>query len=61
VYNLLGSRIATLVDGLQQPGSHVTLWDAKDRAAGIYLVRFQALSGSGATPTTVVQKVVIVK
>jgi hypothetical protein len=62
VYNLLGSRLATLIDGLQQPGSHITNWDAKDRASGIYLVRFQAAaSGSGATPTTEVQKVVITK
>jgi large repetitive protein len=55
VYNLLGSHLATLVDGLQQPGSHVTSWDAKDRASGIYLVRFES-SELAAT-----QKVVILK
>jgi hypothetical protein len=42
VYNLLGSRLATLVDGLQQPGSHVAAWDAKGKAAGVYLVRLEA-------------------
>jgi hypothetical protein len=42
VYNLLGSRLATLVDGLQQPGSHVSSWEAKDKAAGVYLVRLEA-------------------
>jgi hypothetical protein len=55
VYNLLGSRLATLVNGLQQPGSHVASWDAKDRASGIYLVKL-------ASPEfTTTQKVVIVK
>jgi hypothetical protein len=55
VYNLLGSRLVTLVDGLQQPGSHVSTWDAKDRASGIYLVRFTS------PEWTTTQKVVIVK
>jgi hypothetical protein len=55
VYNLLGSRLATLVDGLQQPGSHVTSWDAKDRASGIYLVRFTSPEWNAT------QKVVITK
>jgi large repetitive protein len=55
VYNLLGARITTLVNGLQQPGSHVTSWDAKGRASGIYLVRFTS------PEWTTTQKVVIVK
>jgi large repetitive protein len=55
VYNLLGSRLATLVDGLQQPGEHISSWDAKDRASGIYLVRFTS------PELTTTQKVVIVK
>jgi large repetitive protein len=41
VYNLLGSRLATLVDGLQQSGEHVTSWDAMGRASGIYIVKLQ--------------------
>jgi hypothetical protein len=55
VYNLLGSRLATLVDGLQQPGSHVTSWDATWKASGVYLVKFAA------PEFTTTQKVVIVK
>jgi hypothetical protein len=55
VYNLLGSRLATLVDGLQAPGSHVTSWDATWKASGIYLVRFNS------PEFTTTQKVVIVK
>jgi hypothetical protein len=55
VYNLLGSRLVTLVDGLQQPGSHATSWDATWKASGIYLVRFNS------PELTTTQKVVIQK
>jgi hypothetical protein len=55
VYNLLGSRLATLVDGLQQPGSHVSTWDAKGKAAGVYLVRLESEVG------ILTKKMVVVK
>jgi hypothetical protein len=55
VYNILGSRLATLVDGLQQPGGHVSSWEAKGKAAGVYLLRLQA-GGEVA-----VKKVVVVR
>ena len=49
VYNLLGQRVATLVDGEQPAGFHTASWDATDEAgvavgAGVYLYR---LSGDG--------------
>ena len=53
VFNLLGQRIAMLVDGEQPAGFHTAVWDATDAAgqavaAGVYLYR---LSGEG-TKTT---------
>ena len=47
VFNLLGQRIATLVDGYQSAGSHSTRWDGTDAAgravgAGVYLYRLQS-------------------
>ncbi|MCY3738772.1 MAG: T9SS type A sorting domain-containing protein [Gemmatimonadaceae bacterium] len=53
VYNLLGQRVATLVDGDQPAGLHTTSWDATDAAgqavgAGVYLYR---LSGDGVQAT----------
>ena len=53
VFNLLGQRIATLVDGEQPAGFHTASWDATDAAgqavaAGVYLYR---LSGDGTQAT----------
>jgi hypothetical protein len=42
VYDLLGRRVATLADGEHPPGSHLLPLDARDLAAGPYLVRLQA-------------------
>ena len=49
VFNILGQRVATLVDGEQPAGFHTASWDATDAAgeavaAGVYLYR---LSGAG--------------
>ena len=50
VFNLLGQRIATLVNEVRPPGFHVARWDGTDGvgravAAGLYLYRLQ--SGQG--------------
>ena len=47
VFNLLGQRIATLVDGEQPAGSHSARWDGTDgagraAAAGVYLYRLRS-------------------
>ncbi|MBD3298793.1 MAG: S8 family serine peptidase [candidate division Zixibacteria bacterium] len=41
VYNLLGQRVATLVDQHQEAGYHVANWDAHDAASGVYLYRIR--------------------
>ena len=51
VFNLLGQRLATLVDGVRQAGAHTAQWDGTDAAgravgAGVYIYR---LSGGGVT------------
>ena len=53
VFNILGQRIATLVDGERPAGFHTAHWDATDAAgeavaAGVYLYR---LSGDGVQAT----------
>ena len=51
IFNLLGQRVATLVDGTRLAGFHTVLWDATDAVgqavgAGVYIYR---LSGGGET------------
>ena len=59
VFNLLGQRLATLVDGVRLAGTHTAQWDATDAAgravgAGVYIYR---LSGGG---VSVSQRMVLV-
>ena len=39
VFNILGEKIASLVNGFQQPGNYHVLWNAGNCASGIYLYR----------------------
>jgi hypothetical protein len=42
VYNLLGQRVASLVDGVQLAGSYQVRFDAKELASGIYWYQLKA-------------------
>ena len=47
VFNMLGQRLATLVDGERSAGVHTAQWDATDAAgravgAGVYIYRFSS-------------------
>ena len=42
IYNLLGQKVATLVNKRQQAGSHQVEWDASGFASGIYYYRIEA-------------------
>ena len=47
VFNLLGQRLATLVDGMRPAGTHTAQWDATDAAgralgAGVYIYRLSS-------------------
>ncbi len=41
VYDLPGRRIATLIDGLMEPGDHSSLFDASSLAGGVYFYRLR--------------------
>jgi hypothetical protein len=45
VYNVLGQRVATLVDATLPPGPHVAVWDARGVASGVYFARLTMVSG----------------
>lgn len=49
VYNMLGKRVATLLDGMIQPGQHETMFDASALSSGNYIARFTAIGVSGET------------
>jgi len=36
IYNTLGQEVATLVNGVKQPGKHEVVWDASGQPSGIY-------------------------
>ncbi len=50
VFNVLGSKVATLVDGEQPAGSYNVLWNGRDdagsqAASGMYLIVFKSYAG----------------
>jgi len=47
VYNILGRRIATLVNETQTAGFYTTRFDARNLASGVYIARLQAVGQSG--------------
>ena len=42
IYNLLGQKVATLVDKRQQAGYHSVEWDASGFASGVYYWKITA-------------------
>ena len=45
VYNLLGQKVATLVDKKQQAGSYEVEWDASGFSSGVYLYKLKTSGG----------------
>ena len=41
VYNVLGTKIATLASGIFEPGNHHLVFHAKDLTSGVYFIRVQ--------------------
>ena len=62
VYNTIGQVVATLVHGVQMPGSNSIEWNASTFASGIYFYRMEATGVSNPTKTfTQVKKMILMK
>ncbi|MEW6411078.1 MAG: T9SS type A sorting domain-containing protein [Candidatus Zixiibacteriota bacterium] len=42
VYNIIGQKVTTLVNGPVEAGSHTVSWDGSNAASGVYLYRLEA-------------------
>ncbi|MBD3234047.1 MAG: T9SS type A sorting domain-containing protein [candidate division Zixibacteria bacterium] len=42
VYNIMGQKVATLVDGNMDAGQHSVVWDASSQSSGIYFYKLTA-------------------
>lgn len=47
VYNIVGQRVATLVNGELQAGFHQATFEADNLASGVYIARLTATGSSG--------------
>jgi hypothetical protein len=60
IYDLLGRRLATLSDGLQEPGTHVLRWEGNDDAghpvaSGVYVARLET------TESTIARRLLLLR
>ncbi|MEW5796504.1 MAG: T9SS type A sorting domain-containing protein [Candidatus Zixiibacteriota bacterium] len=46
-FNILGQRVAELVNEMQPAGDHVVSWDASHLASGVYLIRITTAESTG--------------
>ncbi len=63
VFDILGKKVATLVNGRQAAGAYTYTWNANAVASGVYFYRLQAGATNGASNATFVEtkKMMLVK
>jgi hypothetical protein len=61
IYDVLGRKVAELVDGLKEAGYHSAVWNANEVASGVYFARFAATDPSGNLKLSKVNKLLLAK
>jgi hypothetical protein len=62
VYDVLGRKVASLVDGIKSAGDYCITWDASTFSSGVYFYRVEAtpVSGNG-NSFSIVKKMILMK
>jgi flagellar hook assembly protein FlgD len=42
VYNIMGQKVVTLINGYVEAGEHTVIWDGSNVTSGMYLYRLKA-------------------
>jgi hypothetical protein len=62
VYNIVGQRMAILLDQAMEAGTHDVQWDAAEVGSGIYFVKLVATPvGDSRPPFSAVRKMILMK
>jgi hypothetical protein len=49
VFNIIGQRITTLVNGIKKPGNYEISWNASNLSSGVYIYSIKAIGNTGQT------------
>ena len=61
VYDVLGREVATLVDGMKEPGTYTATFDGSKLASGMYFARMVVSPSDGSKPLVQVKKMLMLK
>lgn len=61
VYDILGRKIATLAEGLQEAGQQELRWDASNMASGLYFYRVVVAKSPNKEPIVEQRKMMLIK
>ncbi|MGA9407724.1 MAG: T9SS type A sorting domain-containing protein, partial [Bacteroidota bacterium] len=61
IYDVLGRRVVSLVNGIQAPNHYLIEWNASNVSSGIYFVRIRAKSQDGSGEFNAVKKLMLMK
>jgi hypothetical protein len=61
VYDVLGREVATLTEGLKEPGYYTTTFSGSGISSGVYILRLTAAPQDGSKPYIQIRKMMLIK